>query len=53
MTNLKRLNQILTEGGPSYNKMKMALEEWKIRYENRNASGDINVIKFLEWFLGE
>ena len=46
---LKKLNEILTEGGPSFNKMKMGLEEWLEAYKKRNQVGDINVIKFIEW----
>ena len=45
---LKKLNEILFEGGPSYIKMKMALEEWKKSYEKRGIVGDDSVIKFIE-----
>ncbi len=46
---MKKLNEILTEGGPSFNKVKLALEEWLEAYKKRNQVGDINVIKFIEW----
>ncbi len=50
---LKKLKEILTEGGPSFNKMKMGLEEWLESYKKRNQDGDINVIKFIEWICDE
>ena len=46
---LKKLNEILFEGGPSYLKMKKGLEEWKKAYEKRGRVGDISVIKFIDW----
>jgi len=46
---LKKLNEILTEGGPSYARVKIELEKWLEAYEKRNQNGDINVIKFIEW----
>jgi len=48
---LKKLKEILTEGGPSYIKTRTILMNWLEKYRNRNQEGDINVIKFLEYFI--
>lgn len=53
MNKLKKLNEILTEGGPSYVKMKMALEDWKKAYRERGKVGDSSVIKFIEHICDE
>lgn len=48
MKKLKKLNEILCEGGPSFVKMKMVLEDWKQAYNKRGLLGDDSVIKFIE-----
>jgi len=50
---LKKLNEILTKGGPSYAKVKIELEKWLEAYEKRNQIGDINVIKFIEYLCND
>jgi len=49
-TKLKKLSGLVKEGGPTYNRFKMTIEEWRKVYKKRNQKGDINVIKFLEHF---
>lgn len=48
---LKKLKEILVENGPAYNRVKMELGKWEEKYKQRNNAGDINVIKFFEYFL--
>ena len=47
---LKRISDLATEGGPVYYRFKAALKEWRNVYLRRKNFGDINVIKFIEYF---
>ena len=48
---LKTLSDVATEGGPIYNRFRIAFEEWIIAYKKRNMKGDDCVVKFIKYFV--
>lgn len=50
MIELKTLGEIVYPGGPIYDRFRIFLKAWIIKYGTRNLSGDESVIKFLKHF---
>lgn len=50
---LKKLNEIIVEGGPSYVKIEFFLENWRRIYQKRNLPGDLSVVQFIDHFLNK
>ena len=50
MTNLKKLSDLATEGGPIYNRFQITIEAWKVAYKKRKMKEDDSAIAFLNHF---
>jgi len=51
-TKLKKLHEILTPGGPCYNKILIQLQLWKETYESEPIDlGDQSIINFINYFI--